>query len=82
MLAKPPEATLTTAPPRRTATIVHVLARIRAGRSVETPKSLRPSMPEVAKQAKSAAPPSTPVALSVELQENDPEMLFRRIALK
>jgi len=61
---------------------VHVIARIRAGRSVENRKSLGETLLSEAKSALSALPPSTPIALSVEVQEIDPEMLFRHITLK
>jgi 5-carboxymethyl-2-hydroxymuconate isomerase len=61
---------------------LHVTARIRAGRSIENRRSLGESLLEAAKTAVAAALPSTPIALSVEVHEIDPEMLFRHITLK
>jgi 5-carboxymethyl-2-hydroxymuconate isomerase len=61
---------------------LHITARIRAGRSIENRRSLGESLLEAAKTAISALPPSTPIALSVEVHEIDPEMLFRHITLK
>jgi len=61
---------------------LHITARLRAGRSLENRKSLGESLLKAAKNAISALPPSTPIALSVEVHEIDPEMLFRHITLK
>jgi 5-carboxymethyl-2-hydroxymuconate isomerase len=61
---------------------LHITARIRAGRSIENRRSLGESLLQAAKTAISALPPSTPIALSVEVHEIDPEMLFRHITLK
>jgi 5-carboxymethyl-2-hydroxymuconate isomerase len=61
---------------------LHITARIRAGRSIENRRSLGESLLEAAKTAISALPPSTPIALSVEVHEIDPELLFRHITLK
>ncbi len=61
---------------------LHITARIRAGRSIESRKSLGESLLKAAKNATSALPPSTPIVLSVEVHEIDPEMLFRHITLK
>ncbi|MGD0564183.1 MAG: 5-carboxymethyl-2-hydroxymuconate Delta-isomerase [Roseiarcus sp.] len=61
---------------------LHITARLRAGRSIENRKSLGESLLKAAKNAISALPPSTPIALSVEVHEIDPEMLFRHITLK
>ncbi len=61
---------------------LHIIARIRAGRSIENRKALGESLLQAAKSALSALPPSTPIALSVEIHEIDPKMLFRHITLK
>ncbi len=61
---------------------LHIVARIRAGRSIENRKSLGESLLKAAKQAISALPPSAPIALSVEVHEIDREMLFRHITIK
>ncbi len=61
---------------------LHITARIRAGRSIENRKALGESLLQAAKSALSALPPSTPIALSVEIHEIDPKMLFRHITLK
>jgi 5-carboxymethyl-2-hydroxymuconate isomerase len=61
---------------------LHITARLRAGRSIENRKSLGESLLKAAKNAISALPPSTPIALSIEVHEIDPETLFRHITLK
>ncbi len=59
-----------------------IVARIRAGRSIDNRKSPGESLLKAAKNAISALPPSTPIVLSVEVHEIDPEMLFRHITLE
>ncbi len=61
---------------------LHVIARIRAGRSVDVRKALGNSLLQTAKDVLTALPPSTPLALGVEVHEIDPEMLFRHITIK
>lgn len=61
---------------------LHITARIRAGRSIDSRKSLGESLLKAAKNAISVLPPSTPMVLSVEVHEIDPEMLFRHITIK
>ena len=58
---------------------LHIIARIRAGRTMEERKSLGNSL---LRTAKAVLPASTPVALSVEVHEIDPEMLFRHMTIK
>jgi 5-carboxymethyl-2-hydroxymuconate isomerase len=61
---------------------LHIVARIRAGRSVESRKALGESLLRAARHAISSLPSDTPIALSVEVHEIDPEMLFRHITIK
>jgi 5-carboxymethyl-2-hydroxymuconate isomerase len=61
---------------------LHIVARIRAGRTTEDRKSLGASLLRAAKDAIAALPASAPIALTVEVQEIDPEMLFRHITIK
>ena len=59
---------------------LHIIARIRAGRSVEDRKKLGNALLQTAKAALGAN--SRPIALGVEIHEIDPEMLFRHITIK
>jgi 5-carboxymethyl-2-hydroxymuconate isomerase len=59
---------------------LHIIARIRAGRSAEDRKKLGTSLLETAKAALGADPP--PIAMGVEIHEIDPEMLFRHITIR
>lgn len=61
---------------------LQIIARIRAGRTKEDRKSLGASLLKTAREAIAALPTSTPIALGVEVQEIDPEMLFRHITIK
>jgi 5-carboxymethyl-2-hydroxymuconate isomerase len=61
---------------------LHIIARVRAGRTTEDRKSLGNSLLRTAKEALAALPASAPIALGVEVQEIDPEMLFRHITIK
>jgi 5-carboxymethyl-2-hydroxymuconate isomerase len=61
---------------------VHISARIRAGRSVEARRGLGERLLRTARDALAGLPPSTPIALSVEVDEIDPEMLFRHVTVE
>jgi 5-carboxymethyl-2-hydroxymuconate isomerase len=61
---------------------VHVVARIRAGRSEEARKNLGDSLLRCVKDTLAPLSDSTPMAISVEVQELDPETLFRHITVK
>jgi 5-carboxymethyl-2-hydroxymuconate isomerase len=60
---------------------LHITARIRAGRTAEDRKSLGNSLLLTAKEATASLPSSTPIALTVEVHEIDPEMLFRHMTI-
>jgi 5-carboxymethyl-2-hydroxymuconate isomerase len=60
---------------------LHIIARIRAGRTTVERKSLGNSLLRTAREALAALPASTPIALTVEVQEIDPEMLFRHMTI-
>ena len=59
---------------------LHIVTRIRRGRSVEERKTLGNALLETAKKA--IADDGRPIALGVEIHEIDPEMLFRHITIK
>ena len=59
---------------------VHVIARIKAGRSVAERKKLGNTLLETARAA--LKNDARPLALGVEIHEIDPEMLFRHITIK
>ena len=59
---------------------LHIIARIRAGRSVEDRKGLGNALLQTAKTVLGAS--SRPIALGVEIHEIDPQMLFRHITIK
>ena len=61
---------------------LHIIARIRAGRTIEDRKALGNSLLQAAKEAIATLPRSTPIALTVEVHEIDPEMLFRHMTIK
>lgn len=61
---------------------LHIIARIRAGRTKDDRKSLGNSLLQTAKDVIAALPTSTPIALTVEVHEIDPEMLFRHMTIK
>ncbi len=59
---------------------LHIVTRIRVGRSVEERKQLGNALLATAKKA--LAGDSRPIALGVEIHEIDPEMLFRHITIE
>ncbi len=59
---------------------LHIIARIRAGRSRDDRQKLGNALLEAAKAA--LAGDNRPIALGVEIYEIDPEMLFRHITIK
>jgi 5-carboxymethyl-2-hydroxymuconate isomerase len=61
---------------------LHIIARIRAGRTVEDRKALGNSLLQSAKDVVATLPKPTPIALTVEVHEIDPEMLFRHMTIK
>ena len=61
---------------------LHITARIRAGRSAGDRKALGASLLQTAKDAIAAQPAPPPIAVTVEVHEIDPEMLFRHITIK
>lgn len=61
---------------------LHVVARMREGRTVAERRSLGGDLLRAAREALAGLPASTPVAVSVEIQEIDREMLFRHITIK
>jgi 5-carboxymethyl-2-hydroxymuconate isomerase len=61
---------------------VHIVARIRLGRSVEQRKSLAESLMSAANTALEAAFAARPLALSVEVHEIDPETRLMRNTLR
>ena len=61
---------------------LHITARIRAGRTAGDRKALGASLLQTAKDAIAAQQTPPPVAVTVEVQELDPEMLFRHITIK
>jgi 5-carboxymethyl-2-hydroxymuconate isomerase len=61
-------------------TFLHVIARIRTGRSVEQRKELGGALLAAARKVLAGDP--RPIALGVEIHEIDPEMLFRHITIK
>jgi len=61
---------------------LHIVARIRRGRSVAARQSLGGELLRVAKEAIAGLPAPPPIAISVDIQEIDPEMLFRHVTIK
>jgi 5-carboxymethyl-2-hydroxymuconate isomerase len=61
---------------------IHVIARIRQGRSVEDRRRLGQMILDVAKQAVAALVPAPPTGFTVEVYEMEEEMLFRFMTLK
>lgn len=59
---------------------LHIIARIRVGRSVEDRQKLGNAILQAARAALGAN--TRPIALGVEIHEIDPEMLFRHITIK
>jgi 5-carboxymethyl-2-hydroxymuconate isomerase len=58
---------------------LHIVARIRAGRTVEERKRLGEALLAAARAALGSD--ARPIALGVEIHEIDPEMLFRHITI-
>ncbi|HZP19687.1 MAG TPA: 5-carboxymethyl-2-hydroxymuconate Delta-isomerase [Bauldia sp.] len=61
---------------------IHVIARIRQGRSVEDRKRLGTMVLETAKAAVAKLPSPPPIGFTVEVIEMEEEMLFRHMTLK
>ena len=61
---------------------LHIVARIRRGRTVEERQKLGNALLDTAKAAVGVLPAAPPIALSVEIHEIDPDMLFRHITIK
>jgi 5-carboxymethyl-2-hydroxymuconate isomerase len=61
---------------------MQVTARLRAGRTVADRKTLGNNLLAASKEAVASLSASTPIALTVEVQEIDPDMLFRYSTLK
>jgi len=56
---------------------LQVTARVRAGRTVADRKTLGSNLLAASRQVIAGLPASTPIALTVEIQEIDPDMMFR-----
>jgi 5-carboxymethyl-2-hydroxymuconate isomerase len=61
---------------------LHIIARIRAGRTAEDKKTFGNALLATAKAVIAKIPGPPPVALGVEVHEIDPEMLFRHMTIK
>jgi 5-carboxymethyl-2-hydroxymuconate isomerase len=61
---------------------IHIIARIRQGRSVEDRRRLGTMLLEAAKQAVAKLPAPPPIGFTVEVYEMEEEMLFRHMTLK
>jgi 5-carboxymethyl-2-hydroxymuconate isomerase len=61
---------------------LQITARIRAGRTLPDRKSLGNKLLQATKDIIAGLPASTPIAVTVEVQEIDPEMLFRHTTIK
>lgn len=61
---------------------IHIIARIRHGRSVEDRKRLGQMILDVAKKSVAALSPPPPTGFTVEVYEMEEEMLFRYMTLK
>ena len=59
---------------------LHIITRIRSGRTVDERKRLGNALLATAKKA--LANDSRPIALGVEIHEIDPEMLFRHMTIE
>jgi 5-carboxymethyl-2-hydroxymuconate isomerase len=61
---------------------VHIVARLRRGRTLEQRNALGAALLAAADQRLAAVYPTHPVGLTVEVHEIDPEMTFRRNTLR
>ncbi len=61
---------------------VHIVARMRRGRTAEQRKALGQALLTAADKRLAAVYPTHPVGLTVEVHEIDPEMTFRRNTLR
>ena len=61
---------------------LHIIARIRKGRTVEDRKKFGNVLLETARAATGELSGAPPLALTVEIHEIDPEMLFRHMTIK
>jgi len=61
---------------------VHIVARLRRGRTTEQRKALGQALLAAADKRLAAVYPSHPVGLTVEVHEIDPDMTFRRNTLR
>jgi 5-carboxymethyl-2-hydroxymuconate isomerase len=61
---------------------IHIIARIRQGRSVEDRKRLGRMILDVARQSVAAVPSPPPTGFTVEVCEMEEEMLFRYTTLR
>jgi 5-carboxymethyl-2-hydroxymuconate isomerase len=61
---------------------VHIVARLRRGRSVEQRKALGQALLAAADKRLARVYPKHPIAMTVEVHEIDPEMTFRRNTLR
>lgn len=61
---------------------VHIVARLRRGRTVEQRKALGQALLAAADKRLADVYPSHPIAMTVEVHEIDPEMTFRRNTLR
>lgn len=61
---------------------VHIVARLRRGRTVEQRKGLGAALLAAADKRLAAVYPAHPLGLTVEIHEIDPDMTFRRNTLR
>jgi 5-carboxymethyl-2-hydroxymuconate isomerase len=61
---------------------LHIAARIRAGRTTAARKALGESLLRAARESLAVLPAASPVAVTVEVHEIDPEMLFRHTTIR
>jgi 5-carboxymethyl-2-hydroxymuconate isomerase len=61
---------------------VHIVARLRHGRTLEQRKALGQALLAAADKRLANVYPSHPIAMTVEVHEIDPEMTFRRNTLR
>jgi 5-carboxymethyl-2-hydroxymuconate isomerase len=61
---------------------LQVTARVRAGRTLADRKTLGTNLLKTSRNVIAGLPASTPIALTVEIQEIDPDMLFRYSTIK
>ena len=61
---------------------VHIVARLRRGRTTEQRKALGQALLAAADRRLAAVYPAHPIGLTVEIHEIDPDMTFRRNTLR